>query len=66
MGRQFVDAGKTEDVFIPVFTFLQFFFYMGWLKVGATIKALVCFIDHLCVHVCLIVYMYANKYNSCP
>jgi hypothetical protein len=23
------------DLVVPVFTFLQFFFYMGWLKVGA-------------------------------
>jgi len=32
MGRQFV-KGHTGDLFFPLFTFLQFFFYMGWLKV---------------------------------
>ncbi len=38
MGRQFLDPSKKyegheADLVIPVFTFLQFFFYMGWLKV---------------------------------
>ena len=38
MGRQFLDPGQhleghRVDVYVPVFTFLQFFFYMGWLKV---------------------------------
>ena len=38
MGRQFLDPAKKyasheADLVIPVFTFLQFFFYMGWLKV---------------------------------
>ncbi len=38
MGRQFLDPGKKYpgyevDLVVPVFTFLQFFFYMGWLKV---------------------------------
>jgi len=32
MGRQFL-ASHTGDMFFPLFTFLQFFFYMGWLKV---------------------------------
>ena len=37
MGRQFLDPSKGHkghevDLVIPVFTFLQFFFYMGWLK----------------------------------
>ena len=27
---------KVADFFIPVFTMLEFFFYMGWLKVGET------------------------------
>ena len=39
MGRQFLDPsrgykGHENDLYIPVFTILQFFFYMGWLKVA--------------------------------
>lgn len=39
IGRQFLDpaqgyAGHDIDFYLPVFTLLQFFFYMGWLKVG--------------------------------
>jgi len=39
MGRQFLDPSKgieghDVDLVVPVFTFLQFFFYMGWLKVA--------------------------------
>jgi len=39
MGRQFLDTeknyeGHDVDLYVPVFTFLQFFFYMGWLKVA--------------------------------
>ena len=39
MGRQFLDParqleGHDVDLVVPVFTFLQFFFYMGWLKVA--------------------------------
>ena len=39
MGRQFLDISKgyeghEVDLYVPVFTFLQFFFYMGWLKVA--------------------------------
>ncbi|KAL3886868.1 hypothetical protein ACJMK2_026829 [Sinanodonta woodiana] len=39
VGRQYTKSGKGEpgydyDLFIPVFTMLQFFFYMGWLKVA--------------------------------
>eukprot|EP00095_Tigriopus_kingsejongensis_P010038 maker-scaffold231_size243715-snap-gene-1.38 protein:Tk10038 transcript:maker-scaffold231_size243715-snap-gene-1.38-mRNA-1 annotation:"Bestrophin-2 " len=39
MGRQFLDTekkfpGHEVDLVIPIFTFLQFFFYMGWLKVA--------------------------------
>ena len=39
MGRQFLDTSKgfeghEVDLYVPVFTFLQFFFYMGWLKVA--------------------------------
>ena len=34
MGRQFInpDVSEMPDLYVPVFTFLQFFFYMGWLK----------------------------------
>uniref|UniRef100_A0A8D2B7I5 Bestrophin n=1 Tax=Sciurus vulgaris TaxID=55149 RepID=A0A8D2B7I5_SCIVU len=39
VGRQFLDPAKAYpghemDLVVPVFTFLQFFFYMGWLKVS--------------------------------
>ncbi|XP_010212582.1 PREDICTED: bestrophin-1-like [Tinamus guttatus] len=39
IGRQFLDPAKAYpghelDLFVPVFTFLQFFFYAGWLKVA--------------------------------
>lgn len=39
IGRQFLDpaqgyAGHELDLGVPVFTLLQFFFYVGWLKVG--------------------------------
>ena len=39
MGRQFLDPAKAipgheADMVVPVFTFLQFFFYMGWFKVA--------------------------------
>ena len=38
IGRQFLDPaqgyqGHDLDLYIPVFTLLQFFFYSGWLKV---------------------------------
>lgn len=38
IGRQFLDPKKEHkdhriDMYIPVFTLLQFFFYAGWLKV---------------------------------
>ncbi|KAG3284893.1 bestrophin-1 isoform X2 [Ictidomys tridecemlineatus] len=38
VGRQFLNPAKAYpghemDLVVPVFTFLQFFFYMGWLKV---------------------------------
>lgn len=38
IGRQFLDpaqgyAGHDVDFYMPVFTLLQFFFYVGWLKV---------------------------------
>lgn len=34
MGRQFLKG--EADMFFPIFTFLQYFFYMGWLKVLIT------------------------------
>uniref|UniRef100_A0A8D2IY70 Bestrophin homolog n=1 Tax=Varanus komodoensis TaxID=61221 RepID=A0A8D2IY70_VARKO len=39
IGRQFLDPAKKYpghemDLYVPVFTFLQFFFYAGWLKVA--------------------------------
>ncbi|KAL2097514.1 hypothetical protein ACEWY4_006721 [Coilia grayii] len=42
IGRQFLNpnkkySGHTLDIYVPVFTLLQFFFYAGWLKVGELI-----------------------------
>lgn len=39
MGRQWVQNSTTSkiDLYFPVFTTLQFFFYMGWLKVAETL-----------------------------
>ncbi|CAL4123145.1 unnamed protein product, partial [Meganyctiphanes norvegica] len=40
MGRQFLDPtldAKQLDIYVPIFTFLQFFFYMGWLKVAESL-----------------------------
>lgn len=41
MGRQWVQNSATTtstiDLYFPVFTTLQFFFYMGWLKVAETL-----------------------------
>lgn len=39
MGRQFLDPekklpGHEVDIYVPVFTLLQLFFYLGWLKVA--------------------------------
>ena len=41
IGRQFLDPaqghpGHDLDLYVPVFTLLQFFFYSGWLKVKIT------------------------------
>lgn len=38
IGRQFLDPaqgypGHNVDFYLPIFTLLQFFFYVGWLKV---------------------------------
>lgn len=40
LGRQFLIPvkgypGHELDLFVPLFTFLQFFFYVGWLKVSS-------------------------------
>ncbi|XP_071522927.1 uncharacterized protein [Panulirus ornatus] len=42
MGRQFLDPRQNipnhhVDFYVPIFTFLQFFFYMGWLKVAESL-----------------------------
>ncbi|XP_073782286.1 bestrophin-4 isoform X2 [Danio rerio] len=40
IGRQFVKPASSEehlDLYIPIFTLLEFFFYAGWLKVGELI-----------------------------
>ncbi|XP_036072281.1 bestrophin-4 isoform X1 [Oryzias melastigma] len=42
IGRQFLNpekgySGHKLDMYVPVFTLLQFFFYTGWLKVGELI-----------------------------
>ncbi|KAK8383874.1 hypothetical protein O3P69_015965 [Scylla paramamosain] len=42
MGRQFLDPNQnypknTIDFYFPIFTILQFFFYMGWLKVAESL-----------------------------
>jgi len=43
MGRQSLEqspsGGHGGDLLFPFFTFLQFFFYMGWLKVRRTTEA---------------------------
>ncbi|KAL3265240.1 hypothetical protein HHI36_009454 [Cryptolaemus montrouzieri] len=39
MGHQWIDDGSNYkfDVYMPIFTLLQFFFYMGWLKVAESL-----------------------------
>lgn len=38
MGNQWVEGNKYKfDLYFPVFSTLQFFFYMGWLKVAETL-----------------------------
>lgn len=44
VGRQFLDPaqgypGHDVDFYLPVFTLLQFFFYVGWLKVMEVTRA---------------------------
>jgi len=38
IGRQYLgDLEKRGDLYVPVFTFLQYLFYMGWLKVATAL-----------------------------
>lgn len=40
IGRQWVQKSNSNsnfDLYFPVFSTLQFFFYMGWLKVAETL-----------------------------
>ncbi|XP_018579267.1 bestrophin-4 isoform X2 [Anoplophora glabripennis] len=38
MGHQWVEGGKYDfDLYFPIFTTLQFFFYVGWLKVAESL-----------------------------
>lgn len=37
VGRQWVQKSNSIDLYFPVFATLQFFFYMGWLKVAETL-----------------------------
>ena len=38
MGHQWVEGNQYKfDLYFPVFTTLQFFFYVGWLKVAETL-----------------------------
>lgn len=44
IGRQFLDPsqgypGHDLDLYVPIFTLLQFFFYAGWLKVRFRLTA---------------------------
>lgn len=47
IGRQFLDPtqgypGHDVDFYLPVFTLLQFFFYVGWLKVKLNKMIVIC------------------------
>lgn len=59
IGRQFLDPtqgypGHDLDLYVPIFTLLQFFFYAGWLKVRngfpyfAMLKS---HLKHFCIHI---------------
>ncbi|XP_022906325.2 bestrophin-4-like isoform X2 [Onthophagus taurus] len=39
MGHQFIDTSDNNyfNMYLPIFTLLQFFFYMGWLKVAESL-----------------------------
>lgn len=46
VGRQFLDTSMGYrdhdiDLYVPIFTLLQFFFYMGWLKVSMSVVAVI-------------------------
>ena len=56
-GRQFLDPKQnyddySVDLFIPFFTLLQFFFYMGWLKVNISVIyfSIITPVDMVCVY----------------
>ena len=43
MGRQYLDpfkgySGYSIDLYVPIFTILEFSFFMGWIKVAEQIK----------------------------
>lgn len=38
MGRQFLEEDHLDYV-VPIFTYLQFLFYVGWMKVGETLAS---------------------------
>lgn len=47
IGRQFLDPaqgypGHDLDLYVPIFTLLQFFFYAGWLKVRNVVTCTLC------------------------
>lgn len=55
IARQFLDPAKgyanyEYDMYVPIFTLLEFFFYMGWLKVMSFCKQneSITFFDHIC------------------
>jgi hypothetical protein len=55
VGRQYVEERSKSyqmevDIYVPVFTILQFFFYMGLLKVSYLFHAFMvaCTLLHLC------------------
>ena len=44
MGRQSLITDENYgDVYLPVFTFLEYFFYMGWLKVRFVYRPILSF-----------------------
>ena len=67
-GRQFLRPGLYEgysvDLIVPFFTVLQFFFYMGWLKVNL---AFIYFSIFICRQTCMaygINNLYKNMKNT--
>lgn len=49
VGRQPIDIGGDEisEMYFPVFTFLQFLFYMGWLKVSLPVLVIMTLLSKL-------------------